>query len=120
MAHQPLDEAAVAAHWDGNAVQWISDVQAGYDRFREAYTFPAFLDFLPDIAGREVIDLGCGEGSNTRRLAALGARMTGIDIAQRLIAEAHRQEAVRSLGIRYEHTWRNHAALVLFVDAEKS
>jgi 2-polyprenyl-3-methyl-5-hydroxy-6-metoxy-1,4-benzoquinol methylase len=33
---------------------------------------------LPDVNGLSGLDVGCGEGHNTRRLAEHGARMTGI------------------------------------------
>jgi len=63
-------------------------MRAGFDLYRELYTFPAFLDFMPPISGMDVIDLGCGEGTNTRRFARMGGRMTGIDLSQAMIAYA--------------------------------
>lgn len=97
-----MDEAAVARAWNRNAARWAEDIRAGFDRYRELYTLPAFLAFMPEIAGREVIDLGCGEGTNTRRFAALGGRLTGVDIAEELIARAREEEASAPLAIRYE------------------
>lgn len=91
----------VAARWDDNADQWANDVRKGYDLYREIFTFPAFVDFLPPLAGLDVIDFGCGEGTNTRRLAQLGARMTGIDLSERMIAHALSAEAEHPLGIDY-------------------
>lgn len=71
-----LDEAAVARAWDANAERWTEDVRAGFDRYRELYTFPALLAFMPEVGGRAIIDLGCGEGANTRQFARRGARRT--------------------------------------------
>lgn len=102
MTEKTLDEAAVAAFWDRNAEQWAKDVEAGFDLYRTLYTLPAFLAFMPAIAGKAVIDLGCGEGSNTRRFAGLGGRMTGVDLSERLIRRAREVEARSPLGIRYE------------------
>src|SRR5579862_2309430 len=66
------DEREVAAKWDANAAKWADDVRAGQDRFRDLFTFPRFLDFLPDLRGSNVIDLGCGEMSTpVMRLPAL-------------------------------------------------
>jgi 2-polyprenyl-3-methyl-5-hydroxy-6-metoxy-1,4-benzoquinol methylase len=65
--------------WDENADLWIRHVRAGWDRYREEFNNPMFLDFLPALAGRTVIDLGCGEGRNTREFARRGARLTGVD-----------------------------------------
>ena len=102
MADDAIDEAAVAACWNGNADRWAEDVRAGRDLHRELFTLPAFLDFMPPIEGLRVIDLGCGEGANTRRFARLGGRLTGIDLSDRLIALARAEEARAPLGIRYE------------------
>ena len=95
------DEREVSAKWDANAAKWAEDVRAGQDRFRDLFTFPRFLEFLPDLRGSNVIDLGCGEGLNTRRFARSGMRMTGIDISPQMIELARREEARAPLGIRY-------------------
>lgn len=93
--------AGVAARWDSNADQWTNDVRKGYDVYRELFTFPAFIDFLPPLNGLDVIDFGCGEGTNTRRFAQMGARMTGIDLSERMIAHARSAEEEHPLGIDY-------------------
>lgn len=100
--NQTFDDGAVAAAWDRQAEQWSDAVQAGLDVYREFYTLPAFLDFMPEISGLQVLDLGCGEGSNTRRFAQLGGRMTGIDLSARMIERARRSEQEEPLGIRYD------------------
>lgn len=102
MPHDEFDETGVAEAWNANAERWTADVRAGFDVYRDLYTMPAFLDFMPAIAGRRVIDLGCGEGSNTRRFAGLGAQMTGVDLSEAMIAKARQQEAGSPLGIAYE------------------
>jgi SAM-dependent methyltransferase len=78
----------VAACWEGNAEIWTRQSRAGYDVYRDQNNTPAFLATLPPIAGLEGIDLGCGEGSNTRLLAARGARMHAVDIAPTFIKHA--------------------------------
>ena len=115
MASVTDDEAYVARAWDGNAQAWSEDVRAGHDRYREVYTWPAFQGFLPDIAGLEILDLGCGEGENTRRLARAGARMSGIDLSTEMIALAREAEAAQPLGIGYEVG--SYAELAPFADA---
>lgn len=39
----------------------------------------AVLDELLDVGGRDVLDVGCGEGWLVRRLALAGARVVGLD-----------------------------------------
>jgi SAM-dependent methyltransferase len=102
MTDEILDEAAVAAAWDRNAATWTQEVRAGFDFYRELYTLPAFLDFVPSMTGQRIIDLGCGEGSNTRRFAKLGGMMTGVDLSAEMIRHARRKEEEEPLGIAYE------------------
>jgi SAM-dependent methyltransferase len=56
---------------------------------------------VPDLRDRQVIDLGCGEGRNTRVFARHGAQMTGIDLSPRLIEAARAAEIAEPLGIEY-------------------
>jgi hypothetical protein len=41
-----------------------------------------------EIAGSDVLDVGCGQGGLTRELAALGARVTGIEVSEEQLAVA--------------------------------
>jgi Methyltransferase domain len=67
--------------WEANAETWTRQARAGYDVYRDALNTPAFLAMLPAISDLHGLDIGCGEGSNTRELARLGAQMHAIDIA---------------------------------------
>jgi len=96
-----LDEAASAAAWERDAPVWIEQVRAGRDLYREAFNNPLFLAFLPDLVGKQVLDLGCGKGRNTRLLAQRGARLTGIDLSPTMIEAARAAEAQTPLGIDY-------------------
>lgn len=96
-----MDASNVAAHWESNAETWTIYSRAGYDRYRDALNTPAFLEMLPPVAGLKGLDLGCGEGTNTRAVARLGARMTGLDIAPTFVRHARDTEAQDPLGIDY-------------------
>lgn len=98
-----MDHLEVGRHWNGNAEAWTALVRAGYDFYRDALNTPAFLAMLPDVTGLSGLDIGCGEGHNTRQLALRGARMTGIDIAETFVAHAAAEEARTPLGITYSH-----------------
>jgi len=49
---------------------------------------PAFFELLPPVDGLVCLDLGCGEGHNTRLLAGKGARIAALDIAESFVAAA--------------------------------
>ena len=48
----------------------------------------AVLTRLVTVAGRDVVDVGCGGGALVRALAARGARITGVEISQSQLATA--------------------------------
>ncbi|MFJ5368153.1 class I SAM-dependent methyltransferase [Bosea sp. CER48] len=96
-----MDRTNVAACWEANAETWTRHARAGYDLYRDALNTPVFLANLPAITGLGGLDIGCGEGGNTRRLAERGARMTAIDIAPTFIRHAREAEAATPLGITY-------------------
>ena len=51
-------------------------------------------DFFQRIAGKSVIDFGCGEGSDAIEMAQKGARhVTGIDIRKDVLATARKKAA---------------------------
>jgi ubiquinone/menaquinone biosynthesis C-methylase UbiE len=96
-----MNHEEVGRFWNGNAEAWTRLARAGYDIYRDHLNTPAFFEMLPDVAGLRGLDIGCGEGHNTRMLARRGARVTGIDIAEVFIAHARRAEADEPLGITY-------------------
>ncbi|WP_439496940.1 class I SAM-dependent methyltransferase [Bosea sp. (in: a-proteobacteria)] len=96
-----MDASDVAACWEANAETWTRHARAGYDLYRDALNTPHFMANLPGVAGLTGLDIGCGEGANTRELAEAGAAMTGIDIAPTFIRHAREAEAAAPLGITY-------------------
>jgi hypothetical protein len=45
---------------------WTGLLRAGYDHYRDGLSTPAFLEVLPKVEDLSGLDLGCGEGHNTR------------------------------------------------------
>lgn len=88
-----MDDREVGQYWERNADAWTKLSRAGYDICRDEYNTPTFLDILPEVAGLSGLDIGCGEGTNTRHLARLGAKMTAIDISPTFIRHAREAEA---------------------------
>src|SRR5215813_6504191 len=96
-----MNHAEVGRFWNANANAWTKLARAGYDVYRDYLNTPAFFEMLPNVSGLAGLDIGCGEGHNTRLLARRGARVTAIDIAEDFIAHAMQAEADEPLGITY-------------------
>src|SRR5438874_10853336 len=93
----------VAAHWDRRAAHFDEDFghsirtpaeRAAWDRI--------FGLVLPRRTGLEALDAGCGTGFLSFELAGRGHRVTGVDFAPAMIAEARRKAADRALAVRLE------------------
>src|SRR5207244_9106566 len=75
----------------------------GYDRWAEVYDGernplialeePEVDRLLGEVAGLDVVDVGCGTGRHALRLAARGANVTGIDFSEGMLARAREKEA---------------------------
>jgi len=96
-----LEDREVRKLWDGNANAWTLLARQGYDIYRDHMNTPWFLAMLPDVTGLRGLDIGCGEGNNTRLVAQRGASMTAVDISPKFVAHGAGTEAKEPLGIRY-------------------
>ncbi len=96
-----MDHTEVGRLWNANARAWTLLARAGYDLYRDWLNTPAFFALLPPVAGLRGLDIGCGEGHNTRLLAQRAAHVTAIDIAADFIAAAQALEQQQPLGIDY-------------------
>lgn len=97
-----MNTAEAGEYWDQNAEAWTVLSRAGHDVYRDHLNTPAFMEILPGIKGLTGIDIGCGEGHNTRLLASKGAFMSGIDISPVFIQHAVAAETERPLHIQYK------------------
>jgi len=87
----------------------ILPTQEGYDRWAEIYDDednplialeePEVDRLLGDVAGLDVVDVGCGTGRHTIRLAGRGARVVGVDFSDGMLARA--REKAGSSEIRW-------------------
>ena len=96
-----MDHREVGRLWDGNAKAWTKLSRAGYDTYRDWLNTPAFLEMLPDVNGKHGLDIGCGEGHNTRLLAEQGAQITAVDIARVFLYHARQSKVKKPLDIHY-------------------
>jgi SAM-dependent methyltransferase len=96
-----MDHNDVARYWNGNAEVWTRLARAGYDTYRDLVNTPGFFAMLPPIEGLRGLDIGCGEGHNTRLLAGRGALVTAIDVANVFVRQALAVEEDSPAGIHY-------------------
>lgn len=85
-----MDGNEAGQYWEKNAAAWTELSRAGYDVYRDLLNTPAFFAILPEVNGLRGLDVGCGEGTQTRLAAERGARMTGLDVAPTFVREAAR------------------------------
>src|SRR3954453_19172701 len=83
-----MRDAEAGRFWDENADVLTDLSRQGWDVFRDHFNTPAFLELLPDVSGKVGLDLGSGEGHNTRLLAQRCEAMYGIDISPRFLKHA--------------------------------
>ena len=95
------DDEKTGILWNQNAEAWTILSRKGYDIYRDYLNTPTFLSMLPNVLNLKGLDIGCGEGHNTRLLAKRGAFMTGIDISDVFIEHAQQMEFKEPLGIDY-------------------
>lgn len=68
------------AIWDQNAIWWDEQIAEGND-FQIRLIGPATERLLGVRAGQSILDLACGNGVFSRRLAELGAQVTACDFS---------------------------------------
>lgn len=93
----PLSDARVIDSWHTNAAAWSDIVRDQGVESRRLVTDAAVVDAVRSCSPRRVLDLGCGEGWLSRRLAEQGVDVLGIDAIPELV-----RRATEAGGARYE------------------
>jgi len=91
----------VSREWDEASKSWADFVQMDKDHFREEMNNPATVKVIGNVKDKQLLDLSCGEGYNTRILAKKGASVIGVDFSREMVKLARRREKRDRLGIRY-------------------
>ena len=86
-------DRSIREHWPHAYARWrASKVGTLTDRLER----DLILDLLAEVGGRDVLDVGCGDGGLAVKLSSRGARVTGVDASQMMIGAACAR--VRALG----------------------
>jgi ubiquinone/menaquinone biosynthesis C-methylase UbiE len=81
---------------------WYDEKQGDTgDLWHRALIDPVLLRLVGDPQGKDILDLGCGNGYLSRRLSKLGGRLTALDSSEFMIANAKKHDPDNSLGINY-------------------
>ena len=90
MSDQPMPtKSQIRREWEELAPKWIERIRGRGDLSREGCLDEWMLAAVADVRGKDVIDLGCGEGRFSRMLAERGAaRVTGVDLCEAMVRAA--------------------------------
>jgi ubiquinone/menaquinone biosynthesis C-methylase UbiE len=83
--------------WNANAEFWDSRMGEG-NTFHKTLIEPTQLKLLDIRPGQKILDVACGNGQFARKMAEMGAQVTGIDFAEKLIEIARSKEGK---GVKY-------------------
>jgi SAM-dependent methyltransferase len=82
------------AYWDAMADEWVEPGRRNWSQSEPHWGIwqipESDVHILPDVAGMDTIELGCGTGYVSAWLARLGARPVGIDNSPRQLETARK------------------------------
>jgi SAM-dependent methyltransferase len=91
------------AHWAADAERWAEPGRRDWERDEPCWGIwglpESELGLLPDVAGADVVELGCGTGYVSAWLARRGARPIGVDPTGAQLLTAQRLQT--EFGIRF-------------------
>lgn len=87
--------------WDANAAFWDRRMGEGND-FVEVLSWPATGRLLQVRPGEQILDIACGNGLTSRRLAAAGASVVAFDFSSEMIAHARERTKANTDRITYQ------------------
>ena len=90
----------VIATWN-QAADHLGEWDDEGDFARHHLLNPTIFALAGEVAGKRVLDAGCGNGYLSRMLARRGARVTGVEPATRLYALCVERERAEPLGVTY-------------------
>jgi 2-polyprenyl-3-methyl-5-hydroxy-6-metoxy-1,4-benzoquinol methylase len=97
-------EAQFFDEWAGRAAQDVRPIDpltvARYRSPRRRFNKEFRFRVLRSLEGKQVLDVGCGDGTNAVLLASLGANVTGIDVSPKAIELAARRAELSGVADR--------------------
>ncbi|HEY5999936.1 MAG TPA: class I SAM-dependent methyltransferase [bacterium] len=78
--------------WDANAETWDARMGDAGNDFFNLLCWPVLASFLDPQPDSAILDIACGNGLTSRRLAALGVNVTAFDFSASLIEKAKERQ----------------------------
>jgi len=91
--------------WDDGAEEFAGRFKRNEEFFHKHIINPTLLNLLGDVKGKAVLDVACGEGHFSRKLAEQAKgdiQITGIDASKKLIDIAQKKNEPFSHSIRFQ------------------
>ncbi len=90
--------AGERTHWNAVARSFRCDLRVQLDRLHPLDA--AFLDYVGDVRGRRVLELGCGSGHHAVLLALQGAEVYAIDVSDEWVRVTRERARCNGVGKR--------------------
>jgi ubiquinone/menaquinone biosynthesis C-methylase UbiE len=89
------------SEWDDVAGKWNKMVGESGMWHQKHDIDPIIFKLLGSIKNKRIIEIGCGNGYLSRRLAKRGGKVTAIDLSSKFIKLAVGRERIKPLGVVY-------------------
>lgn len=93
--------SAIAHYWDDAAPAFDAEPDHGLRQEHTRAAWTRLLEQWAPSAPADVLDVGCGTGSLSLLLAQAGHRVTGVDLAPRMIEQARAKLTAAGLASRF-------------------
>ncbi|MFF4853228.1 class I SAM-dependent methyltransferase [Streptomyces sp. NPDC001194] len=93
--------SAIRAYWDAAAAVFDEEPDHGLRRERTRAGWARLLSSWLPRAPADVLDVGCGTGSLSLLMAEAGHRVTGVDLAPRMVQQAEAKLAAAGHAARF-------------------
>lgn len=94
-------EEKIRTQWENNAEAFAELIAGSGTPHHMHILNPCVEEFIGDVAGKKLLDAGCGEGYLARHYAERGAIVTAIDVSESLISRA--KELTKDIRVQIDY-----------------
>lgn len=97
MGKMKHDNSTIA--WNNLGEEWFELAQTGESRMH--FIMPKMLEYIGNVDGLKILDLGCGEGGYSRELAKRNAKVVAVDCSEKAIKYSMKLAKEEALDIKH-------------------